>query len=142
MGITEPTVAPMPMCTSGIAAIQRKMKGQLRSVAKLLLGLGFEHNALDPCPDWRAATRVDFDVIVFVSHVVNTLLPGPATGTTIFVENTAQRSNQLSYGRISRCGRRGLNPQPLSSCSSNCIRAGPDAPKGDKFGEIFRLLSQ
>jgi len=59
-----------------------------------------------------------------------------------FVEITAQRSNQLSYDRISRCGRRGLNPQPLSSCSSDGIRADRDAPTGWQVWRDEGLLSQ
>src|SRR5713226_2264940 len=71
VGITLPTVAPIPQWTSGMAATHSKNKRKLRDVQKLLARLILELDAFGPGLDGRAIRSRQDVVFFFVRHESN-----------------------------------------------------------------------
>ena len=70
VGITLPTVEPLPTCTSGITAMCLKMNGIFAVISQLRARLVFHGHAARPHLDVRAALDVHGLVYVFVfTHV-------------------------------------------------------------------------
>ena len=65
VGITEPTVAPMPRCTSGIAAMCLNTNGRRAALRSWRLRLVFHRHAARPHLDRHAAGDFFFDVVGF-----------------------------------------------------------------------------
>ena len=59
VGITLPTVAPMPECTSGMTATQRWMNGSRATLRELRARRVLERDAARPRLDRHAARRLE-----------------------------------------------------------------------------------